>query len=1199
MAASSRSSSGWSYDVFLSFRGEDTRNTFTGHLYNALDDAGIHIFKDDERLPTGEEIGPELLSAIEESRISIPIFSKNYASSKWCLNELVKIVECRKTMNQLVLPIFYDVGPSDVRNHTESYGKALREHQKNFNQTIIEEWKGAMREVGELKGWDLKKIANGHEGTLVKLVVAEVSNKLRKDAQIVSDDLVGIQSHVEKVMRLLDIESKDIKIVGVQGLGGIGKTTIAKVVYNTILHQFEGCSFLANVCETSQQYRGLIDLQNRLVSNILKGARFNFTNVDEGINVIRKRLCRKKVLIILDDVDHKIQLDALIRKHGWFGLGSRIIITTRNGHILASHEVDEVYEPNEMDANQSLRLFSRHAFRRDQPPDDYLDLSKDIVKNTGGLPLALEVIGSALFDMRISAWQDTLKMLQDHILHDEILQKLKISYDGLKDSEKEIFLDIACFLAEMDKSTACFIWQHCNFHPGIGVEVLCQKSLVKIGENNELKMHDLLRDLGKEIIRQENVKVPGGRSRLWSHKEVLDVLDKSAGTDKVEGLCIDFGGNSGSQCCLKSEEFTKMAKLRLLRVDYACFAPDFVPSFSELVWLRWKGCPQEFTLMKLHPVNLVVLDLSYSLITINWMGWKYIKVAKNLKVLNLAECQYLFRTPELANHRLEVLILENCKNLVGIDESINYLERLVILNIRGCSKLRDLPYSIWGLASLRNLNIHQCEGLDKLPDSIGFLKNLVTFDASFCYIKDGGIPDALWWLSFLEILRIGGNNFHCLPVTVSSLSLLHTLDLRFCYRLQSLPELPSSLKILNVTRCRSLKSLPRLSNLTNLEVLCLDDCENLVEMPALSGLRNLENLSLDNCQRLEEIKGLKGLDSLKLLTMKNCGSLRKIEKISSLRELKESRFTGCSKLMVLEMEGCERLLEIEGLVGLDSLERLTIKGCTSLMQISELSELDELPQMVFEQLPLLQLCKMKNFRMLEILNCRSIERLPHLFNLGFLKHLSIAGCIKLKEIEGLNGLAFLVTLNFNNCISMERIPSISYLTDLKHLSTVGCLSLKEIQGLGEPWMIQCLDKFGSLERLDFNNCISMENLPDLSYRRNLKHLSIAGCVNLKQIQGLDRLKSLERLDFTRCEFIKRLPDLSNLRKLKHLSAAGCINLKDIQGLNKLESLETLDFSNCISMERLPDLSNLRNLKHLSITGCVNLKESKTLTDWNH
>ncbi|XP_042491907.1 disease resistance protein RUN1-like isoform X1 [Macadamia integrifolia] len=935
MAGPSRPSSGWSYDVFLSFRGEDTRNTFTGHLYNALDDAGIHTFKDDEQLCTGEEIGPELLSAIEESRISIPIFSKNYASSKWCLNELVKIVECSKTMNQLVLPIFYDVDPSDVRNFTGSYAEALRKHNNSFHQMIIEQWKEALREVGGLTGLELKKIANGHEGTLVKLVVAEVSCKLRKYFQIVPDDLVGIQSHVEKMVNLLDITSEDIKIVGVCGLAGIGKTTIAKVVYNTISHHFEGCSFLANVRESSQHYRGLVDLQNQLVSNILKGARPNIMNVDEGINVISKRLCRKKVLIILDDVDENFQLEALIKKRGWFGLGSRIIITTRNGHILASHEVDKIYEPNEMDENHSLQLFSRHAFRRDQPPDDHLDLSKDIVNNTGGLPLALEVIGSSLFGMRKSAWLDTLKMLQGDFLHDKVLEKLKISYDGLKDLEKEIFLDIACFFTEMDKNIACLIWEQCNFYPGIGVEVLCQKSLVKIGENNELKMHDLLRDLGKEIIRHESRKVLGGRSRLWSHEEALEVLDSHTGTDRVEGLCIDFGGSSRSQRCLMSEGFIRMKKLRLLQVDYAHFAPDFRPSFSDLIWLRWKGCPWEFTLTKFDPVKLVVLDLSYSLVTINWMGWKYLKVAKNLKVLNLGGCRYLYQTPEL-NHPLEILSLENCENLVEIDESINSLERLVILNMRGCTKLRDLPYVIWGLTSLRNLNIHQCEGLDKLPDSIGFLKNLETFDASFCYMRDGAIPDALGWLSSLETLRLGGNNFHSLPVTVSSLSSLQTLDLRFCDKLQSLPEFPSSLKILNVMRCRSLRSLPRLSNLTNLEVLCLDDCENLVEMPELSGLRNLEKLSLDNCQRLEEIKGLEGLDSLQLLTMKNCGSLTKIGKISSLRKLKELRFTGCSKLMVLEMEGCVSLLEIKGHAGLHSLKHLTIKGCASLMQITGL-----------------------------------------------------------------------------------------------------------------------------------------------------------------------------------------------------------------------------------------------------------------------
>ncbi|XP_043691771.1 TMV resistance protein N-like [Telopea speciosissima] len=182
MAALSTPSSGWSYDVFLSFRGEDTRNTFTGHLYNALDDAGIYTFKDDETLSTGEEIGSELLSAIEESRISIPIFSKNYASSKWCLNELVKIVECRKTMNQLVLPIFYDVDPSDVRNYTGCYAKALQKLNKRFHQTIIKEWKEALREVGQLKGWDLKKINNGGQiklkGSVLTLEAVQKANSV-------------------------------------------------------------------------------------------------------------------------------------------------------------------------------------------------------------------------------------------------------------------------------------------------------------------------------------------------------------------------------------------------------------------------------------------------------------------------------------------------------------------------------------------------------------------------------------------------------------------------------------------------------------------------------------------------------------------------------------------------------------------------------------------------------------------------------------------------------------------------------------------------------------------------------------------------------------------------------------------------------------------------------------------------------------
>ncbi|XP_042518477.1 disease resistance protein L6-like [Macadamia integrifolia] len=155
--ASSSSSSSSRYEVFLSFHGKDVRTNFADHLYNALVYAGILTFRDSEELHKGNKIGPELLVAIQQSRISIPIFSENYASSKWCLNELSKIFECKRTMDQIVLPIFYKVEPRDVRNQTGSYATAFEEHQMHFNETTVQMWKDALREVGELGGWDSRK----------------------------------------------------------------------------------------------------------------------------------------------------------------------------------------------------------------------------------------------------------------------------------------------------------------------------------------------------------------------------------------------------------------------------------------------------------------------------------------------------------------------------------------------------------------------------------------------------------------------------------------------------------------------------------------------------------------------------------------------------------------------------------------------------------------------------------------------------------------------------------------------------------------------------------------------------------------------------------------------------------------------------------------------------------------------------------
>ncbi|XP_042503259.1 disease resistance protein L6-like [Macadamia integrifolia] len=154
------SSSGRDYEVFLSFRGEDTRTNFTDHLYNALLEKGIHTFRDNEELRIGEKIDQGLCSAIHKSKIAIIIFSKGYASSQWCLFELAEIVESMERQLK-VMPIFYNVDPSDVRNQTGCYQNAFRDHKKNFDLETVEKWKKALKEVGRLKGWDMENTADG------------------------------------------------------------------------------------------------------------------------------------------------------------------------------------------------------------------------------------------------------------------------------------------------------------------------------------------------------------------------------------------------------------------------------------------------------------------------------------------------------------------------------------------------------------------------------------------------------------------------------------------------------------------------------------------------------------------------------------------------------------------------------------------------------------------------------------------------------------------------------------------------------------------------------------------------------------------------------------------------------------------------------------------------------------------------------
>ncbi|KAL5180349.1 TMV resistance protein N [Glycine soja] len=732
---------GRKYEVFISFRGEDTRSSFTSHLYAALQNAGIIVFKDDESLPRGHHISDSLLLAIEQSQISVVVFSRNYADSRWCLKELERIMECHRTIGHVVVPVFYDVDPSEVRHQTSHFGNAFQNLLNRMsidlnssgememmlnNETNLhgKSWREALREAASISG--VVVLDSRNESEAIKNIVENVTRLLDKTELFIADNPVGVESRVQDMIQLLDQKlSNDVVLLGIWGMGGIGKTTIAKAIFNKIGRNFEGRSFLAQIREAWEQDAGQVHLQEQLLFDIDKESKTKIPNIELGKNILKERLRHKKVLLILDDVNKLHQLNALCGNREWFGSGSRIIITTRDMHILRGRRVDKVYTMKEMNEDESIELFSWHAFKQPSPREDFTELSRNVIAYSGGLPLALEVLGSYLFDMEVTEWKCVLEKLKK-IPNDEVQEKLKISFDGLNDdTEREIFLDIACFFIGMDRNDVIHILNGSELYAENGIRVLVERSLVTVDKKNKLGMHDLLRDMGREIIRVKSPKEPEERSRLWFHEDVLDVLLKESGTKAVEGLTLMLPRSNTK--CLSTTSFKKMKKLRLLQFAGVELAGDFKNLSRDLRWLYWDGFPFKCIPADLYQGSLVSIELENS--NISHM-WKEALLMEKLKILNLSHSHYLTQTPDFSNlPYLEKLILIDCPRLFEVSHTIGHLRDIVLINLEDCVSLRNLPRSIYNLKSLKTLILSGCLMIDKLEEDLEQMKSLTTLIA--------------------------------------------------------------------------------------------------------------------------------------------------------------------------------------------------------------------------------------------------------------------------------------------------------------------------------------------------------------------------------------------------------------------------------------------------------------------------------------
>ncbi|KAK6772895.1 hypothetical protein RDI58_028133 [Solanum bulbocastanum] len=1027
------------YDVFLSFRGEDTRRNFVSHLYSSLELRGIRTFKDDERLETGKSISDELLKAIQESKFAIVIFSKSYASSRWCLEELAHIIKCKKELEQIVIPVFYDVSPSDVRHQHPPFADSFLQHEEKCKDDMekVQRWRGAFAEAGKISGYHLLNFKD--EAECIKKLVDDI---FPKSLQIISpfpESLVGIKSQVEKVTSLLDMESNDVRSIGIWGMGGIGKTEIANILHQRYRHRFEADCFLGDVGKLHQN-NGLTWLQQVVICKLL-GEKLTLTSEHEGMNILKNMLRWKKVLFILDDVNHQEQWEFLVGGTEWFGKGSRIVLTARDKHLLISHVGDNVYEVQLLSEDEALELFSRHAFREKSPKEDFLELSREVVEHAGGLPLALKVLGSSFYRRDKKHWRHIIDRLK-RIPHKDILGKLKLSFDCLDKDEKElfldiVFLDIACLTRYDFHLCAELVLRDAG--QDFLIDYLIEKSLLSINISNSIVMHNMIREMGENVIREEY-----DNSRIWLPEEVCDLFKGKLIAEKVESLCIPNDYYFEDDFLNYSNIFKRMQRLKILIVGDGTFSSNcsvtYLPSSLRLI--DWPGYPSISLPESFEPSQLVVLSLHRS-----WLV-ELLPISKkfsNLKHLDLMNSCELRKTPNFGDMpNLVTLILHGCVNLEEVHPSFGHCRLLTYLSLEGCCKVKKLPKFVC-VESLETLNLLECTSLEEFPEICGDMPCL-----SILYVKSP-------WIRSLH----------------PSFSSLRNLQLTECEVLESIPDAIQNLRYLSISGCNKLATLPNsLFESQQLEYLLICQCSGLVKLPISLGVqKKMCWLEIDGCENLKKLPSSIQMKSLKKLKIANSPKLDTFPEIDGdMHYLTQ---------LILNSTGIREVPSSTG--HLRGLEYLYLSGCEDLVSLPD------------------SLCNLMKLQSLYLDGCKKLEKLPE--NIGDLQDLHILNASETAISQpppSITKLGKLWTLRFSHEQQFQHSSSF-VLNQVSGLSSLTSLDLNNhniLSGLPED-----LGSLHSLENLNVSGS-NISCLPK-SFKGllHLQHLNVQFCQNLNELPG--------------------------------------------------------------------------------------------------
>ncbi|KAF3796585.1 putative disease resistance protein [Nymphaea thermarum] len=784
------------FDAFLSFRGLDIRNRFVSHLYKALKRSNVSAFMDNNDLGKGEPI-ENLLKHVRESRILLPIFSKSYADSIWCLKEVTEMVEVMKTDQSVdIVPIFFDIEPDDVRcwyRHSQGQfkgGASAGEKKK---------WRKALRKVTSIHGFTLKHTANGDEAELVDIIVEEVQAKLGKTALPVAKYPIGMEGHVQEVKKLLKKDGQGVNMIALQGMSGIGKTTIAKAVYNELFHDFHGAStFISDVGKKFGKDEG-----DRSLISLDKQNRFHMHDLLRNMG--------REIVLRRNQVSPSWKMSRLWSRHDIFDLLQRDEVPSSEvTGIMLNKEVEEGEElGNSVECFRNmhhLRLLHMegvnfknnfHYFPKEllwlglprcsfESPPLGLNPQKLVILNLSNCNLAsLSFFGDMVFDK---------------------LKVLDLSSTDLTTTPD--FGNFPCLveliLRQCEKLT--------KVHSSIGK----LRSL----ETLDLRTCTVLEELPDTICNLRSIEVLhlGWCAKLSSLPaqigNLISLKELSLNDTAIRNVPTSVG------------QLTSLLELSLQRCNWLEQLPDSLTGWISTGRVKMFGTPLR-----------IVEDEDLS---------------KGVQKLRVSSCKLLAVLPDESCK----LVQEFCLTDPTVQEfphSISRLQNLVILTMK-CEQVRSLPLWINGrqLEKLRGLEI-ESKSLKNIPESIGSLEGLKTLKL-VCESLES-LPDSIEKLKSLDTFEVATGNLEQLPRWIGSLRSLRNLKVE-CSSIKGIPESIKQLEELeklelHVDNPRALSdSAPLPKKLKKFSFSC-NDLENLPD--CVWSLVELEEFSLRGCGRIEAL----------------------------------------------------------------------------------------------------------------------------------------------------------------------------------------------------------------------------------------------------------------------------------------------------------------------------------------------------------